>query len=278
MSCQVFYLEDHLSKSDIESLRDAKFNDFERIQTYSEKYFENIKRGDLVILERDRYRNDNVYIHDGNKLIDLSNHPDQYGNIPECFSVINEFPITYWGENIDHNTLVPFNHKHFISEILDNLSLFHQETNDETKLHTELRIKINDNKITYRPENSYMYILRSCVTVNENEYSLYYSFNSYFREYSLEELKELLSLLLNNTEYLYYDYDVSSLEDAFPDDLEYKENSIFCDIQLEPENTLDGCGSSYFGEYIFSEKNRTDIFDNLDDLVKAKLKKFNEES
>lgn len=274
MTCQVFYLENYLNKKEIDSLRDIDSNDIKRIQKYTKLFSKEIKRGDLVILEKKRYRNDNVYIYDGVKIMDLAYEPDQYGNIPNCFSVITEFPTTYWKEHIAHNTLVPFNHKKFASEILNRLCLYHQATTNERKHDIELIFKIDDDGTVYRPEKNYRYILRSHVTINKKIYYLYFSLNSYFREYSFEELKELLVLLLGNSECLYYDYDVSSLEEAFPTDLEYEENSIFCDIDLAPRYTVLGSRGKIFRDYDYSEKDKSCIFDNLDNLIKEKLEKY----
>lgn len=69
-----------------------------------------LQRGDLMRISGWKYRNDGVFIYDGQHFINLDSTVDDYGNVPEQFT-IEEFPIDYWYDNsgnggIDHNTVV----------------------------------------------------------------------------------------------------------------------------------------------------------------------------
>lgn len=69
-----------------------------------------VRRGDVILLEPFLgYRNDGKLLYDGNQIIDLGREMDEYGNIPEDFQVIEEFPPLYWIDFIEHNEYVPFN-------------------------------------------------------------------------------------------------------------------------------------------------------------------------
>ena len=71
------------------------------------KEFSTIKRGDLVCFTTDeyRYRNENVLIYDGDKLIELYGRYDEYGHVPDSF-VVNDtnFAPNYWVGKIWHNS------------------------------------------------------------------------------------------------------------------------------------------------------------------------------
>jgi hypothetical protein len=96
-----------------------------------------LTRGDLIYLEPELgYRNSGKYIFDGKEIKDLNYDIDpsraatsevdprpcsrvneDYGSIPEEFQVITEFPIHYWDNRIEHNTLVPFNFKNILGKL-----------------------------------------------------------------------------------------------------------------------------------------------------------------
>lgn len=82
-----------------------------------------LRRGDLILLGPDLgYKNSGVYIYDGRDIVDLSDNYDQYGEIPDSFQAIVEFPPKYWSQLIENNTLVPFNFNEYFPDI-DQMSL-----------------------------------------------------------------------------------------------------------------------------------------------------------
>ncbi len=67
-----------------------------------------IKRGDLISLnlQDERYRNTDVFIYDGKKVIELDCDIDEYGAVPPCFEVTDtEFSPQYWRSKIAHNSI-----------------------------------------------------------------------------------------------------------------------------------------------------------------------------
>lgn len=87
-----------------------------------------VRWGDLVRFEcMEDYRNCGVTIFDGTKLIDLIYEPDEYGNLPQQFRVLERMPgsariipIRYW-DKIRHNNYVWFDHRPYASELLNSL-------------------------------------------------------------------------------------------------------------------------------------------------------------
>jgi hypothetical protein len=81
-----------------------------------------IRRGDVVHLEAvPAYRNDGKYIYDGREVVPLDFSLDEYGAVPAAFQVINEFPIRYWQNTIEHNCIIHFDLKPYLTEILKHL-------------------------------------------------------------------------------------------------------------------------------------------------------------
>ena len=65
-----------------------------------------LKRGDLLSLEpnKDRYRNEGLYIWDGEKAVELDDMIDEYGALPRSFMVSDkEFSPHYWVQGMAHN-------------------------------------------------------------------------------------------------------------------------------------------------------------------------------
>jgi hypothetical protein len=112
----------------------------------------NPNRGDLLSIEAYAdYRNDGLYIYDGDRFIDLDTKIDDYGAIPKQFQVIREFPIHYWhGHNnpdnrdrrIVHNSIVWFDHREFASELITNVRYDNELS--ETKFFLYTSFKYND--------------------------------------------------------------------------------------------------------------------------------------
>ena len=65
-----------------------------------------IKRGDLISTDSKRYRNNGVYLWDGEKAVKLADKIDDYGHIPSTYIVSDEeFSPFYWIDQIDHNSI-----------------------------------------------------------------------------------------------------------------------------------------------------------------------------
>ncbi len=65
-----------------------------------------LKRGDIIGLceEEDRYRNDDCFLFDGEKVIRLYYGVDEYGSLPPSMVVSDdEFSIKHWENAIQHN-------------------------------------------------------------------------------------------------------------------------------------------------------------------------------
>lgn len=98
---------------------------------YLKKQGADLVKGDLVIFDADTgYRNLGVTIYDGNKIIDLSDEPDEYGTLPQIFRVIEDgVPVDYWsdrdktdtGRGITHNSIVWFDHSEVLQQCLQNI-------------------------------------------------------------------------------------------------------------------------------------------------------------
>lgn len=81
-----------------------------------------IKRGDLARLSWIQYRNEGLYIYDGEKLIPLGDDEtiDEYGYVPPEFT-IPEFDPHYWSDHIDHNFYV-WVHEDYFDQMCDNIT------------------------------------------------------------------------------------------------------------------------------------------------------------
>lgn len=90
-----------------------------------------IKYGDMVIFDKIAgYRNDGVAIYDGTKIVDLASEPDDYGNLPQQFKVLEAphyFPIDYWKDSIAHNSIVWFDHRPYKGELLSSFKWHPQD-------------------------------------------------------------------------------------------------------------------------------------------------------
>lgn len=92
------YLEDDLENFDIEA---AKLLDI------LIKNNVDLVRGDLICRDLVTYRNDDLYIFDGEKIIGLYMEVDDYGSLPKDFIVItNNVPPKYWDFIYEGNNLV----------------------------------------------------------------------------------------------------------------------------------------------------------------------------
>jgi hypothetical protein len=89
-----------------------------------------MKRGDVLHnVSMGDYRNDGKFIFDGEKLCYPYNKPfaesadpddpdpDEYGYVPRQFLAINEFPVRYWSDIIEHNFFIYSDLTDFIDHI-----------------------------------------------------------------------------------------------------------------------------------------------------------------
>lgn len=69
-----------------------------------EDFKKDVKRGDIVQLFPETYRNDFKFIFDGKKLIALDTLYDDYGHLPQEFQ-FPEFSFDHWDNVIEHNKI-----------------------------------------------------------------------------------------------------------------------------------------------------------------------------
>lgn len=107
-----------------ERLNVSKFSD--AVKQYSRKNNLELRRGDLIgISELSTYRNEYMFIFDGNVVEHLDYDVDDYGSIPSQYEVLTEFPIDYFHTNpvrhIVHNRIVWFDISFVREQLLENL-------------------------------------------------------------------------------------------------------------------------------------------------------------
>ena len=101
-----------------------------------------MKRGDVLHnVSMGDYRNDGKFIFDGEKLCYPYNKPfadatdpedpDEYGYVPKSFLAINEFPVRYWSEIIDHNYYIYAD----LTDFIDHITWHALSALDESKLY-----------------------------------------------------------------------------------------------------------------------------------------------
>lgn len=78
---------------------------YEKLNKYVIETHPDILRGDVVMFNGDDYRNSGKFVWDGERLINLDWHGDDYGNAPEeiCFP---EVPLDFFFSSISHNTYI----------------------------------------------------------------------------------------------------------------------------------------------------------------------------
>jgi hypothetical protein len=80
-----------------------------------------LKNGDIVANHSDQYRNEGMAVWNGKKAyLEFDENIDEYGYVPAEFKTIDEFPINYWSETIDHNRLIPV-HGIVFEELQENI-------------------------------------------------------------------------------------------------------------------------------------------------------------
>lgn len=119
-----FILSDDLDENTINYIDDSdKIEDHILVKLHNilKDLRVNLIRGDVIQLSWCTYRNDGLFIYDGENIIDLVYDKfDDYGHIPKSFT-IPEFPIYYWSEIIQHNCCMWINPKYH-QELIDNVT------------------------------------------------------------------------------------------------------------------------------------------------------------
>lgn len=83
----------------------------------------NIRRGDIIYFQKfGAYRNDGVYMYDGKKIVDLNYDIDDYGSVSQEFLAIDEFPLDYFVDVIDHNQIINIDVNEYTDQLQKNLS------------------------------------------------------------------------------------------------------------------------------------------------------------
>ena len=91
----------------------------------------NFVRGDLIAVNGfNNYRNEGLYIFNGCKILKLDTEIDDYGSLPDEFTIINNgVPVNYWynigieeyTKGISHNNIVYFDHSSVKDQCLKNI-------------------------------------------------------------------------------------------------------------------------------------------------------------
>jgi hypothetical protein len=106
----IYYLESYVDEDVVAELEE-KAEDGEDVVTPLDAYIAihaiPLKRGDILGLREECYRNTGKHIWTGTSIVDLANDEDEYGHIPREFSCPDEFPPFHWKDVIEHNSLVP---------------------------------------------------------------------------------------------------------------------------------------------------------------------------
>lgn len=129
---KVYSLDEYFDEKELRTLSGGKFNTFEEAYNYfaegddenitreyssflstflKDKKLNHLKRGDVICVWVDRYRNDTCVIvskHDGSnptEIVELSTYPDDYGTVPQSFP-LGEFPLDYFYRSICHNRFI----------------------------------------------------------------------------------------------------------------------------------------------------------------------------
>lgn len=91
-----------------------------------------LRRGDIVWIEAfNDYRNDGKFIFSGKVLEQLEFDIDEYGSVPSNYTVIDEFPIDYWIQVIDHNQIIWLNVDPYKDQLLLNAQTVDKGDGDE---------------------------------------------------------------------------------------------------------------------------------------------------
>jgi hypothetical protein len=201
--CVQYYLEDVCDKKMIENFIEKDENedeiDIEEITTIVHKYFSYIKKGDVLHLCRDRYRNDGTYIYTGKKISLLDFNVDEYGSVPSEYLVNKEYPPKYWSNAICHNNYVWINtkdinidtFKYIGSCINENKNIFSVNIYDYT-----LFLSLNDEMIELDVVTYFNFNDNICC-----EYELLY-FEDDFNQ--IENNNKIIDLSSDKANYLYY--------------------------------------------------------------------------
>ena len=121
-----------LLEDDMEDLNPIKRDILDKLLDKMCNFNFDLIKGDLIAISGfDDYRNDGIYIFDGCQIIGLDYKIDDYGSLPNEFTVINNgVPVNYWYDigneeytkGISHNNIVYFDHSSVKDQCLANIS------------------------------------------------------------------------------------------------------------------------------------------------------------
>lgn len=159
----------HIPRNVVIPVDECELSDQElrKALSYLKEINADLVKGDLIIFDAVAgYRNDGVAIFNGTKIINLSYEPDDYGNLPNSFRVIEDnVPIKYWStENglpgISHNNIVWFDCAKVLTQCLNNIKL-----NSTTFIYNDQQYRIiyenSDNLYGHELEESFRFLLNS---------------------------------------------------------------------------------------------------------------------
>lgn len=160
-------------------------------------------KGDLVIFDSCAgYRNTGVTIFTGEEIVDLAFEPDDYGNLPQQFHVIEDgVPINYWShlednvQGITHNSIVWFDHSQVLDECLRHIT-YELVEGDKYAIFTHFTYFGKKYRIVF----DYVDHLMADNFINSTNYG-------FLNESNVQVMKDLFHRLLSNTEELIaFDY------------------------------------------------------------------------
>jgi len=140
-----------------------------------------VKRGDLLCFTKNGikergYRNEGVWIWNGDKMVELYTNVDIYGSVPREFKVGKEFAPDHWIDKIDHNNIVWLE-----NELYKEIKLQFLETNN---IEGNINIKGKDYSIKIDildDDNDYLKsaLKYGKLKVNDKQIQLVYKRNDY---------------------------------------------------------------------------------------------------
>jgi len=155
-------------------------------------------RGDLIRFtpkgeECQLYRNEGVWIYDGNEIQPLYTEIDDYGSVPPNFKVGNNFKPDHWINKIDHNSIIWLQ-----DEIIENIII-------KNNLNGEVRISDKIYNVDIQCDALY--------ALNDDTVTYSHSLTNDLHKYKLFEENNEIKIFKNNVDKLYEKLYKIELED-----------------------------------------------------------------
>ena len=182
-----------------------------------------VKRGDLICFTKNGvksrgYRNEGVWMWNGEKMVNLCTEVDDYGSVPPEFTVGKEFLPSYWITKIHHNSIVWLDH-----DLYEKIEFVYiKEKIIGTISEYDYKILV-ENNVNYIP--SYLIfdnVKKHSLTVNndtiqfilKDKYKLYEKiFNISFIEENTMNMSEFIDYIQNNSIFINSDNKILSYDD-----------------------------------------------------------------